>query len=54
MEKRGCIYKGTSAKGKEKWRIAMTDLLSKKSYANWAEVRCAALIYTRSVRDWRE
>ena len=24
------------------------------SYANWAEMRCGALIYTRVVRDWRE
>ena len=24
------------------------------SYANWAEMRCGALIYTRVARDWRE
>ena len=26
----------------------------KDSYANWAEMRCGALIYTRGARDWRE
>ena len=25
----------------------------KDSYANWAEMRCGALIYTRVARDWR-
>ena len=24
------------------------------SCANWAEMRCGALIYTRVARDWRE
>ena len=24
------------------------------SSANWAEMRCGALIYTRGARDWRE
>ena len=26
----------------------------KDSYANWAEMRGGALIYTRAARDWRE
>ena len=31
-----------------------TVMLQEDSNANWAEMICRALIYTRAARDWRE
>ena len=51
-EKRSAAIEEANVKGKDTLIDGCQQ--PKDSYANWAEMRCGALIYTRVARDWRE